>query len=560
MSRLRQHPYIATLVQQYTTRAVNRREFLRTATLLGLSATTAYAIAGKIDGRSGTARAQSNKPKGGTLRLSTTVYDVKSPATASTTAHPLIYAQVVEHLTKTGADNVTRPHLLESWSPSEDLRTWELKIRPGVTWHSGRAFTADDIVWNLTRLLSDQAGSSVLGLMKGYMLNAIDTGEVNERGRKILRHELWDANAIEKVDDRTVRLNLKAPQLAVPEHLFHYPAVMLDPEEGGVFGPGANGTGAFTLTELEVSRRAVLEAVEDYWGEGPYLDRIEFIDVGGNEQAIVNALLSRQVDGAFQILPDFFPVLENQDHLAYYEVTTADTSVTRMNVTHKPFDDPRVRLAFRLAIDPAKASAVTYGPFSTPAEHHHVSPIHPEYARLDPWVRDVERAKALLAEAGYGDGVEVELTIQQNPPHHLRNATALAEMWEEAGIRAKIKVVPNAQYWDVWLTAPLGATVWAHRPLAVINLALAYRSGVPWNESGYANPTFDRLLDAAEAVPDPVARRENMAVIQSLLQEDGPIVQTYWRKLFTFYDKRVVGFAMHPTYQVFCNELALRDG
>src|SRR3546814_14139283 len=76
------------------------------------------------------------------------------------------------------------------------------------------------------------------------------------------------------------------------------------------------------------------------------------------------------------------------EHLAYYEVTTADTSVTRMNVTHKPFDDPRVRLAFRLAIDPAKASAVTHGPFSTPAEHHHVSPIHPEYAKLAPWRRD----------------------------------------------------------------------------------------------------------------------------------------------------------------------------
>src|SRR3546814_3471141 len=72
------------------------------------------------------------------------------------------------------------------------------------------------------------------------------------------------------------------------------------------------------------------------------------------------------------------------EHLAYYEVTTADTSVTRMNVTHKPFDDPRVRLAFRLAIDPAKASAVTHGPFSTPAEHHHVSPIHPEYAKIAP--------------------------------------------------------------------------------------------------------------------------------------------------------------------------------
>src|SRR3546814_8025486 len=110
-------------------------------------------------------------------------------------------------------------------------------------------------------------------------------------------------------------------------------------------------------------------------------------------------------------------------------------------------------------------------------------------------------------------------------------------MWKEAGIRAAIKVVPNAHYWNVWLTAPLGATVWAHRPLGVINLALAYRTGVPWNESSYTNPTFDRLLDEAESMPDTNVRRVKLAEIEQLMQDDGPIVQTYWTKHFTLYDK-----------------------
>src|SRR3546814_2827340 len=96
-------------------------------------------------------------------------------------------------------------------------------------------------------------------------------------------------------------------------------------------------------------------------------------------------------------------------------------------------------------------------------------------------------------------------------------------------------------------------------PLGVINLALAYRTGVPWNESSYTNPTFDRLLDEAESMPDPNVRREKMAESEQLMQDDGPIVQTYWTKLFTFYDKRVVGFGMHPTYSVFCHELAIRQ-
>src|SRR3546814_16418613 len=108
-------------------------------------------------------------------------------------------------------------------------------------------------------------------------------------------------------------------------------------------------------SDLEVSRRAVLEAVPDYWGEGPYLDRIEFIDVGGNDQAIVNALASRQVDGAFQILPDFFPVLQRAEHLAYYEYSTADTAATRLNVTHQPSDTHRARTAFRPPAQPTPA-------------------------------------------------------------------------------------------------------------------------------------------------------------------------------------------------------------
>jgi len=548
------HPYIPTLEAGYEAGNVSRREFLRTATLLGLSSATAYAMLGLDD----PARAQGEMPRGGTLRVETTVYDVSSPATATTTADPMIYAQVVEHLTQTGTDNITRPHLLESWEPSADLRTWVLRVRPGVTWHDGRPFTADDVIWNLRRLLADETGSSVLGLMKPYMLREIDTGETDENGRAIIRHELWAENAIERTDDMTVTLNLAEPQLAVPEHLYHYPAVMMDPQGGGIFDENAIGTGAFTLVEMDVGRRAVLEAVEGYWGEGPYLDRVEFIDVGGNAQAIMNALLSGQVDGAFTVQPEFAAPLDARDNLVRYEAITADTAITRMNLNHKPFDDPRVRKAFRLALDAPRAAEAAFGPFASPAEHHHVSPIHPEYAELPPMERDVEAAKALLAEAGYPDGVEVELTIQQNPPHHLRSATVMQEMWEDAGIRCNINVVPNGQYWDIWTTAPLGTTVWAHRPLGVINLSLAYRSGASWNESAYANPEFDALLTRAESFPDPDERREVMAEIQALLQEDGPIVQTYWRKLVTYYDARVLGFEQHPTSQVFFNRMALR--
>src|SRR3546814_11882396 len=99
--RLKQHPYIPTLIQQFADKQVGRRDFLRTATLLGMSAASAYGLVGRFDGLAGPVRAQEAKPKGGTLRLSTTAYDVKSPANASPTPHPLTYAQADHNLNRT---------------------------------------------------------------------------------------------------------------------------------------------------------------------------------------------------------------------------------------------------------------------------------------------------------------------------------------------------------------------------------------------------------------------------------------------------------------------------
>ena len=102
-------------------------------------------------------------------------------------------------------------------------------------------------------------------------------------------------------------------------------------------------------------------------------------------------------------------------------------------------------------------------------------------------------------------------------------------------------------------------TSWTHRPLGVMVLGLAYRSGVPWNESAYSNPEFDRLLTKAEGILDVDKRREVVAEIQKIMQEDGPITQPLWRAVITAMDKRVKGFNMHPTSYLFGEELAIES-
>jgi peptide/nickel transport system substrate-binding protein len=554
-----EHPLIPTLKRQLVERAIDRREFLRDATLLGVTASVASAFVEKVTGQrlAPDASAQGSLPKGGTLRIAMRCQELKSPHTYSWIESANSARQVLDYLTVTGPDNITRPGLVEKWEPSPDLKTWTLRVRKSVKWHNGRQFTADDVVWNLKRVLDPKTGSSVVGLMKGFLLEDYETGEKDDKGNPKKSSRLWDANAIQKVDDFTVRLNGKTAQLAVPEQLFHYPLLILDPAENGEFKVGSNGTGAFQLVGNEVGRKQVLRARKDYWGGGPYLDQLEFIDLGDDPAATVAALASKQVDGLYGADIVQLEALQKIPHVQMYQVPTAYTATARMQPV-KPFDDKRVRQAMRNAIDSNTILQVAHRGLGQPGEHHHVSPVHPEYAKLSPFTRDVAKAKRLLADAGYPGGIDVEIVCKPQPGWELLAVQAMVEQWKEAGIRVRINVMPSTQYWEVWTKVPFGFTTWAHRPLGVMSLALAYRTGVPWNESKYSNPEFDRLLAQAEGMLDVNSRREIMSRLEAILQEDGPIVQPVWRAIFTFHDKRVLGFRPHPTLYIFGHQLALQ--
>lgn len=540
------HSGIPNLVAALEDRRLDRRHFLRMSTLLGLSATSAYGIVGKVLG-SGVvpaARAQGTPVEGGVLKISMRVPDLRSPHTFAWGYDSNVVRQVNDYLTRTGVDNVTRPWLAESWQASEDLKTWTFNLRKNVTWNDGERFVAEHVKWNIERVLDPDVGSSVLGLMQGYLM-------VEKDGSS----RIWDANAIEVVDDHTIVLNCKEPQLAVPEHLFHYPLLMLYPKENGEWRPGSVGTGAFVCTDVEVGRRAIVtRRPGGYWGTGPYVDEIHFIDTGEEPAADIAALSSKQVDGQYQGNITQYQVLQQIPHLQLHDAVTAATGVVRMKVGEPPFDDPRVRKAIRLALDQEKLLQIGHIGLGAPGEHHHVCPTQPDYADVGFVGQDIEAAKALLAEAGQ-EGLTLELTVSNSPDWEQITMQAAVEMWAEAGITVNLNLVPESQYWEIWTQVPFGFTSWAHRPLGIMLLALAYRTGVPWNETGYANPEFDALLLKAEATLDLEERREVMARLEEIMLEDGPVALPLWRGLFSFWDRKVKGFQHHPTFYIFGEEI-----
>lgn len=538
--KTRIHPAIPELAQDFRNGKMDRREFLRTTTLLGLSATAAYTLASKIEGKPLIPAARAATPKyGGNLRISMRVQEMADPSTFDWVEKSNVARQVVEYLTLTDPDNITHPYLAERWDASDDLKTWTFHLRKNAKWNNGDDFIADDVVYNFERWLDPKTGSSNQGLFSSMVTES--------NGKKTMT-----PGAVEKIDKHTVRINLNRPELAIPENLYNYPTAIVHrrfDEMGANLAKNPIGTGPFLLQKMSVGQEAVLTKRDpkEYWGDEVYLDRITYVDHGDDPAASLAALASSQVDLTQETFVEQIDVVQSIPNAQLFETVTAQTGVARMQMDQEPFTDQRIRQAVRLCQDHQRLLEIAYRGKGAPAEDHHVAPVHPEYAEMPVPKQDIARARKLLADAGHPNGIELKIDCKKDPPWELAAVQALAEMWQKAGIRVKINVMPSAQFWEIWDKTPFGFTAWTHRPLGVMVLNLGYRCGVPWNESHHCNPDFDSVLDQASATLDVDARRKYMAKLQRMLQEDAVIAQPLWRSVFASGDKHVQGYRLHPT-------------
>ncbi|MGI9508776.1 MAG: ABC transporter substrate-binding protein [Geminicoccaceae bacterium] len=411
-----------------------------------------------------------------------------------------ITEKIMNRLVRPALDGKPSPDLAVSWESNEDATVWTFKLREGVTFHDGSAFDAADVVYSLERVLDPEMDSPA-------------------------RSAVQMITSVEAVDDKTIQITLDTPFADMPLQLLDYRLRIIPEGSGDTIATTGIGTGPFKVESFDAEGTTVLVANTDYWEGTPGVEQMEVIGIPDG-QARLQALLGGQIDMERGVTTQQRTMLEGSDQFDIQEIPTGNWRGLVFRTDVKPFDDVKVRQAVRLAANREELLKLVQGGGGIVACDTPVEPNDQYRADLT-CPQDIDRAKELLAEAGYPDGIDIDVHVATLEPTWPNLAVAYQEQAAAAGIRVNVVQAPTDGYWsEVWMKKDVAATRWNERP-ADQALHEIYLSSAKWNESYFKDEAFDQLLAEARRELDFDARKAIYVDAQQYLSENAGTLIPY---------------------------------
>lgn len=455
--------------------------------------------------------------------------DVLDPHRARTYVGRIVFTSLCDKLVDITPELEFVPQLATEWSWNEDQTALTFKLREGVTFHDGTPFDAEAVKANIERAMT-----------------------LPDSNRK---SELAAVESVEVVDPMTVTIHLTQPDAPLLATLSDRAGMMLSPaafEGEGDFSQNPVCSGPYQFVERVQNDRIELEKFDEYWNVDEYpIEELTFVPIPDATVRLAN-VRAGDLDMLERLAPNDIPSVEGDASLKFVPVTGLGYGSVRFNVANsdrasKPINtDPRVRQAFQYAVGRDILNQVVGFGIYPPAQQP-FPPASPYHSEQFPVVeRDVEKAKALLAEAGVPNP-SFELVFGTGSTNQ-QLAELMQAMAAEAGFDIQVRATEFAAMQQEMEAGNFDAAIinWSGRVDPDGNIHQFVTCEGNLNDSKYCNEEVDRLLNEARQVTDPAERKALYDQAQAILQQDLPLVYTYYQPWPFVMSQDVTGFVPYP--------------
>ena len=419
------------------------------------------------------------------------------------------------------------PSLAESYEVSEDGLTYTLKLAEGVKFHSGNTMTSEDVKYSLERIQTSGARAS----------------------------QMEKISSIETPDENTVVITLSSQYAPFLTYLANPLNAIVDKavveENGGDINNVDAGTGPFKLTAWNPGSSVDLEAFGEYWeADKPKVDTLQLKTIT-DATSRATALRNDEIDMIIDATDQETAVLKDADGVALETIPGTFWEYLGMNCESESLKDAKVRQAIAYAVDRnAINMAVKMGGATVLAEAN-IPATHDYYGGEEIYAaRDVEKAKALLEEAGVEEGsVNLKFTVGSDWQYQVDAAQMIKQQLAEIGINCEISAMESGVYFDGLNSGDFDLTVcgWSGFVDADEYLFDLFTTTGAYNQQNYSNPDVDKLLEEGRVTVDETERKEIHKEAQKLIAEEAPMAFLYMNSFTVAMRDDVKGYTVHPT-------------